>query len=447
MQSNGKPVMVLGAGIAGLTAASMLLEHGRPVRVFEAGRQVAGLASSFVDDQGFSYDFGAHFVTNRLAAAIGAGSVCRDVKYYGESVLLGNKVYAYPFGLMRSPGFALSALATRAGALVKKPQVTSAADWFRLSYGRHLAETVANPLVEAWSGAPAEDLAPAVGEKFGRGIGHILYLRMASRVLGKAIANGYCREQPESVDVWHVYPEGGVAALCQRLADGLDSVLELQSPVEKILVASGRVVGIRVKGVEHEADSVVSTAPVHILPRLVEGSDAVKPFERFRYRPMVFVNLRLEGRGLLPDVVLWTPGREHPFFRLTEASGSMPWLAPDGKTMITVDIGCETTDPVWSMTEEQLGELCLDHLRDIIPDVRGRYLGCRVLRTPIAYPVFLRSYESERRALERSTGIEGLYSIGRNGEFAHILMEDVYWRTRRKMRELLHASAGVAAYA
>ena len=52
---------------------------------------------------------------------------------------------------------------------------------------------------------------------------------------------------------------------------------------------------------------------------------------------MVFVNLHLEVRGLLPDVVLWTPRRQHPFFQLTEAPGSMPSLAPAGKTMITVD--------------------------------------------------------------------------------------------------------------
>jgi protoporphyrinogen oxidase len=448
MRPDRPPVMVVGAGIAGLTAASMLREQGRPVRLFEAGRQVAGLAASFEDEQGFSYDFGAHFVTNRLAAAIGAGSLCRDVKYYGESVLLGGKVYRYPLGLVRSPRFALSALASRARSLGRSNGIGSAADWFRATYGRDLADSIAIPLTEAWSGAPAEELAPSVGEKFGGGgIGQVLYLKMASRLLGKAIASGYCREQPESVNVWHVYPRGGVAALCERLATGLDQVLELQSPVDKVVVDSNRVVGVRVKGVEHEADAVVSTAPVHILSRLVEGSNAVEHLARFRYRPMVFVNLRLEGRGLLPDVVLWTPERHHPFFRLTEAPGSMPWLAPEGKTMITVDIGCETTDPVWSMTEEQLTELCLEHLKPIIPDVRQRYLGGRVLRTPIAYPVFLRSYEAERQALERSTGIQGLYSIGRNGEFAHILMEDVYWRTRRKMRDLLREEAGVAEYA
>jgi hypothetical protein len=33
--------------------------------------------------------------------------------------------------------------------------------------------------------------------------------------------------------------------------------------------------------------------------------------------------------------------------------------------------------------------------------------------------------------------VRGLHSIGRNGEFAHILMEDVYWRTVSRMRQLV----------
>jgi len=59
-----------------------------------------------------------------------------------------------------------------------------------------------------------------------------------------------------------------------------------------------------------------------------------------------------------------------------------------------------------------------------------------VMRTPIAHPIFLREYEEERQAFASATAVEGLYSIGRNGEFSHILMEDVYWRTVRRMREV-----------
>jgi len=117
----------------------------------------------------------------------------------------------------------------------------------------------------------------------------------------------------------------------------------------------------------------------------------------------------------------------------------MPWLAPEGKTIITVDIGCEKGDDFWEMDEEKLTELCLENLSKIIPGVNEKFLGAKVLKTPIAYPVFLNEYESARKDFERSTGIENLLSIGRNGEFAHIFMEDVYWRTQKKVRGLIES--------
>ena len=58
-------------------------------------------------------------------------------------------------------------------------------------------------------------------------------------------------------------------------------------------------------------------------------------------------------------------------------------------------------------------------------------------------------YEADRQSLvDHGTGVDRLVSIGRNGEFAHILMEDVYWRTMRKVRRLaaeLKAAAPLAA--
>jgi oxygen-dependent protoporphyrinogen oxidase len=431
------PVAIVGGGLAGLVAAQELRRRGIPVTVFEAGKQVAGLAKSFRDDDGFVCDFGAHFITNRLAAALGIGAHCRDVHHYGETVFLDGRSYGYPFGLLRSPRYVLSAAVSRlAGRTRQAP--ASAADWYRAQYGSKLAEEVAIPLVEAWSGVPASDLAPSViAPQLDRGTAHVLRLKAASRVTGRAVANGYSREKPESPHVWHVYPEGSLGFVCERLAAGLDGAVRLESPVEAILTDNNRVLGVQVHGQIHDASAVVSTAPVHILARLVQGTDAVRHLAKFRYRPMVLVNMRFEGRGLLPDVVTWTPARELPFFRLTEATWSMPWLAPPGKTTINADIGCVVGDPIWTMPDEQLGELCLEHLQVVVPTARRRYLGCRVMRTPIAHPVFLREYEAERLVFERSVPVTGLYSIGRNGEFAHILMEDVYWRTLGRMHQLV----------
>ena len=440
--SSRPPVAIVGAGIAGLVAARELRRRGIPVVVFEASAQVAGMAKSVRDKDGFSYDVGAHFITNRLAKEIGVADACRTVRRYGETVVLGGSTYSYPFGLMRSPRFLKDAIATRIPGRAPAGPPRSAAECFRREYGERLANEIAIPLTEAWSGAPADELSPAVVEKLAGGALQTAWLKVASRLTRRAVASGYCREQPESVRVWHVYPEAGVSTLCEHLARELGDAIRLETPVEKILVHDGRAVGVRVKGVEQEASAVISTAPVHILSKLVEGTTALNHLARFRYRPMVFVNLRLTGRNLLPDVVTWTPESRFPFFRLTEGPLSMPWLAPEGKTIITVDIGCNVGDEIWKMPEDQLSDLCLDHLEPIIPGVRQRFLGAHVARTPIAYPIFLNEYEADRQRFERSTGVDGLYSIGRNGEFAHILMEDIYWRTLRRMERVTEDGVG-----
>ncbi len=434
---NGKPIAIIGAGLAGLTAANFLHSQNVPFVLYEAGKKIAGLAASFKDEEGFSYDFGAHFITNRLAEAIGVADECLTVKHYGEAVFLNGKIYSYPFGLVKIPRMTLSGIKSKLSGNGHAP--ASAAEWFRKSYGAALADEVALPLIEAWSGASAENLSAAVGESLPGSIGKTLYLKAASKITRRAVACGYNREMPEKPSVYHVYPEKGVSTLCEKLATGIEDKIKLENPVEEIIIEDGRVIAVKSKGETQEVSAVVSTAPANILAKLVKGSDALQNFAKFRYRPMIFVNMKFDGRGLLPDTVLWFPETEFPFFRLTEATLSMPWLAPEGKTIITVDIGCEKGDEFWEMDEEKLTALCLANLTKIIPDAREKFLGAKVLKTPIAYPVFLNEYEAERQAFEKSTNIENLLSIGRNGEFAHIFMEDVYWRTLKKVRNLIES--------
>ena len=120
---------------------------------------------------------------------------------------------------------------------------------------------------------------------------------------------------------------------------------------------------------------------------------------------------------------------------------SMPWLAPPGETILTVDLGALVGDDVWNADESDLARQCLDGLEEVIPDVRARHLDTYSTRTPLAYPVFALATEPARRAIG-GHGISGLVSAGRNAEFGHFLMEDVYWRTLRATRALAHGVGG-----
>lgn len=430
---SGPKIIVLGAGFAGISAVRYLREHGLDARIFEASSRIAGQAGSVRDESGFTCDVGVHITTNRLAASVGYSAKCERSPSYGESVRVNGRYSSYPFGLAMKPRYAVSAVGARAASVFGRPCV-SAADWFRRSFGRALADEVALPLLEAWSGTPADRLSAEVGRKMPSSILRTMYLRLVARLVRRTVSVGYGRTLRDSTAVSHVYPTEGMGALCRHMIEPIEDTIELETPVEKIYVDEGRAVGVRAGGRDHEADVVVSTAPVHILPRLVEGSDALDGLESFRYRPMVFVNLMMNGRGLLPNAVVWTPESRFPFLRITETPLQTPSVAPEGKTIISADIGCTKGDEVWSLDDELLGQFCLEPLRELIPDVDDRYIGCRVVRTPMAYPVFDLEYEDRRLEFAKSTGIENLHSIGRNGEFDHLLLEDVFWRTRYRMR-------------
>jgi protoporphyrinogen oxidase len=202
-----------------------------------------------------------------------------------------------------------------------------------------------------------------------------------------------------------VYPEAGVRSIVERLVAELGNRVELESPVSEISVEGGRVRSIRVAGREISVRAVVNTAPINRLAELVVGSQRLERFRKFRFRPGVFVQIELEGVHLMPEVVTWVP-RGKPFFRVTEAPQSMPWLAPRGKSSLLVEYGVSVGDHLWCLGDAELVEHTRLHLEPLLRDVRRRFIG----------------------------------ATGRNGEFDHLAFEDVYWRTTERVRAMVELS-------
>lgn len=61
-----QPIAIIGAGVAGLTAARMLRAAGRAPRVFDKGRSIGGRLASRQTREGPAFDHGAQYVTARL---------------------------------------------------------------------------------------------------------------------------------------------------------------------------------------------------------------------------------------------------------------------------------------------------------------------------------------------------------------------------------------------
>ena len=166
----------------------------------------------------------------------GVADQCRDVERYGETVWLGGRSHDYPSGLLRVPRFLRSAIvetrrrhldAPVSGGRLVPPRV------------RRARSPTRSPSRSSRRGParPADELSPAVADKIPGSIAATVGLTLAARLTHRAVAIGYCREAPQSANVWHVYPERGVATVCEQLGRRTSPTrCGSSSPVERIIV-------------------------------------------------------------------------------------------------------------------------------------------------------------------------------------------------------------------
>ncbi|MHB2032547.1 MAG: protoporphyrinogen/coproporphyrinogen oxidase [Gemmatimonadaceae bacterium] len=427
------PVVIIGAGIAGLIASRLLGEMGVETLIVEAGGSIGGLARSVESPGGLVHDIGAHFISSRLARELGASDLCRRIHGYEEGVYLGGRWHRYPFGFVRIPG-ALRDFA-RAKRNSKRPsERESISATVYAMYGKTLASKIVLPQLEAWSGVSADELATSVLDPLPTGLAATVAMHALRRVTRLPIAVGYSKEQTVNPLAWLVYPRSrGIRSIADRLAEAMHDRILLNTPVERITLKNGRVHSIVAGGDSHVVSGAVCTLPANAIPYLLPSEDSLKPLQQLRFCRLLIVNVRFRGRRLLPDVVGWFPEPSIPFFRVTEVPRVAPWLAPDGTSVLTVDFSGRVCDELWDKPEERVVEYALRALESVRGDLGTRYVDASVTKIPLGYPIFLQRYEHIRTTLPQVVRIPGLCIAGRNAEFAHLLMEDVYWRLRRRL--------------
>ena len=424
MPTSDAPVLVLGAGPAGLTAAYRLAQQKVPVIVLEAEDQVGGLAKT-VERDGYRFDLGGHrFFTKS-----------REVKDLWREVLgdeflrrprmsriyWNGRFLDYPLrgtDVIRKLGPIELARATAsfvAAKLRPKRREDSFEDWVCNRFGRRLFELFFQSYTEKVWGVPTSELRAEWAAQRIKGL--------SFTSAAKAAFLGNRGNKVKSLITEFDYPRYGPGQMWDAMTASIEQLggeVRTGCAVERLVIRDGRLEEVVAGGERLRARHVISSLPLRTVVGLA-GEDAAGEVGAaalgLRYRDFLTVALIIDGKDLFPDNWIYIHEPRVKVGRIQNYRSWSPWMVPDPtRACVGLEYFCFAGDEIWSMSDPELVALATRELEQLGLARAADVESGEVVRVPKAYPMYDREYAGRvARIRGWLGGIENLQQVGRNG--------------------------------
>ncbi|MBN2381512.1 NAD(P)/FAD-dependent oxidoreductase [bacterium] len=422
--NQGQHIVVIGAGILGLTLSYDLLKAGYKVTLLEAEAQIGGMSASF-DCAGMRLERYYHFFCLpdkplfQLLRELGL-----EQKLVWRRTTMGffyeGKLYDWgtPKALFRFPQLNLFDK-LRFGLLV----------WLSIKHSTwsKLDSITAKKWINSFIGSKAYDVLfeSLLHLKFHQ-FEDVLSAAWIWRRL-RRVGRSRDKRMKETL----AYLSGGVELLLNALHSQiitLEGTVWLNSPVDKVYLDNGRVSGVRVKGQDYPCDTVISTIPLPYIAELIPdlSSEVKSRFEQIDNIGIVCVVLKLQqkltdyfwlnisdSRIALPGLIeysnlnslssttLYFPfylHRTHPDFG--QSDDVFKQKVNSYCRMINADFTPEWIEAAFVHRYEYAQPVCVPHFLEHLPPIRSEIHGLFTVDTSYYYPEDRSMSESIRVARE-----------------------------------------------
>lgn len=404
---NELPIIVVGAGLAGLVCARALVDAGAPVRVVEASDEVGGRVRSDLRD-GFRLDRGFQVLFTGYPAARRWLDFDRlDLRPFDPGAMIRHNG---GWATLSDPRRDRAALAA-----------TALTDVVGLGDKLRVLRLIARLGQRDWDGVreiggedrPTETYLRGRGfsdafiERFARPFYGGIYLRRDLSTSARVFA--FTFRMLASGET--VVPAEGIGALTQQLAAGLpEGTVQLNTPVEALVRTGERVTGVQTTRGELPASRVVVATDSHVAARLT-GLDL--PGVPLGATAVYFASDEpLVGHKKL----MLNPAPEAFINHAVQLSNVAPEYAPAGRHLFCCSI---LGNP--GLDDDVLTEHCRTELADwfgaeVVAPERLTALG--VVRVPFSQ--FAQPPSIHERLPRNRTAIPGLYLAGEYTEDSSI---------------------------
>ena len=427
--------IVIGAGPAGLTAASELVRLGRRAIVLEAGDDVGGISRT-CEYQGYRFDIGGHrfftkvdYVQKLWEEILGDELQTRErlsrIHYQG-------RMFDYPLkplnalrglGAIESVRIGLSYAAAR---LFPHREEENFEQWVSNRFGRRLYKIFFKTYTEKVWGIPCTEIS---AEWAGQRIKNLdLRKAVINAFVGARTKNG--GGQITSLIEEFRYPRYGPGQLWNRckelLLESGKGEVQLGARVTRVRHDGGQVLGVTVdRGDAGESEIVgghlLSSMPIGLLVQAMDPpppAEVLEAAKRLRHRDFLTVALIVDHPDLFPDNWIYVHSADVHVGRVQNFKNWSPDMVPDpSKSTLGLEYFVQEGDELWSKSDEGLLALAREECDHLGLAPAEAVEGGTVLRVKKAYPIYDDGYQEAlgtiRGWLEK---LENLQSIGRNGQ-------------------------------
>ncbi len=428
------PVVVIGGGPAGLTAAYELQKRsGRhKPRVYEASDMVGGISRT-ESNNGYRFDIGGHrFFTKVKEVEDMWHEVLKDDFitvprlsriYYRE------KFFDYPLKLTNAlvnigPYESMRILLSYFKWQVRPYKMEeSFEEWVINRFGGRLYMHFFRSYTQkVWGISPKEIRADWAAQ------------RIKNLSLFKAVWNAISgANDTTSLIEEFQYPRLGPGMMWERTAELVEAQggeVHLRSEVVRVNRKGSRVTSIDVKH-WHEDGRAPVTERVEgehfintmALRDLIHAFDPPPPPEvvaaadKLRYRDFLIVTLVLDHADPFRDNWIYIHSPKVKVGRIQNFRAWSKEMLPDQNTAsIGMEYFCQEGDGLWTMTDEDLRALASKELEQLGLAKASDVIGAAIIRQPKAYPVYDGEYRAALDVLEEwLLSLENFQTVGRNG--------------------------------
>lgn len=377
MNDKKKKVVILGAGVGGLSVGYFLAKTGKyEVVVIEKEQVIGGLCGSFKHD-GFVLDYGAHklysvipgilddindLMKGRLIKVPKKNRLFLRGHLVDYPLRLGSLAQALGVATFIQLGFGYATTILK--GFFDKKDAHSYEDYVVKRFGIPAYELVFKPLADKVWGSPSalhSDMARARIPASG-GIEVILKLL------------GIKKDTLESNAEYFYYPSRGFGDFPNVLKENIESMggkVIVGVEIEKIEQTNNKissVIGILNKqAVSFTCDYLVSSIHLPVISRLLfpdTNNEFDKAINGLQFRHLILVYIFIKRQRVLDDQWIFFPESNLIFSRIFEQKQMNPELCPDDRTVICCDFTFSNNDKVSQLTDAELANKCIKGLVD-----------------------------------------------------------------------------------